>query len=209
MLPLLYENSLTTLTSRSHPGALGGIGRQGSWGMDRHKDRGLTSRSGRAKALVDNRGLRSDPDEFKPVDSWGKREGSEGPRAQTKAGSAGAPERRSAPEAGPRFGLFSESIRLAKVPMGRADTGRSFEAAFWDLPESPSGPDVDAPAWIPVEKSRLFLSPSQNISSPSISEDIKKNSKVWGLRKRSCSRTKRVLHFTPELVEAGRKEGFV
>lgn len=209
MIFYFYDQTSTTLASRSHPGALGGPSRPDSGCLDGDKDRGAFACLRRPTPHLDNEGLGTDTHESESMDSWRKRSRLKNAGAQTSPWTTDPFDGEGTSGPDRTFGASSESVWSAKDAVGWTDAFRAPEAAFWNFPEGASGADMDASIGLRAKTGWTRLSSSPAFSSPAVRERFKKNSEVWALVRRSFSKTRRALRFILDWVEVGQRKGRV
>jgi hypothetical protein len=155
---------------------------------------------------MDNRGVRVDPDELKPMDSRGEQRRLRVLKIQAEIGKALTVRDKDSKGAGGTLREVSSGIWFKPDSMGWANGCNSSETVFRNKPEGAASPTLDASFGLSVKESELFLSSSTKPRSPKVPAGFKKNLSPWGPKRQLYSRMRQALRCTPGLAGAGRRK---
>ncbi len=124
---------------------------------------------------MDNRGLRVDSYEPKPLDSRSKQRWFRVLKTQAQARETIPIGEKDSKSIGGTLRKVSAGIWFKQGSVGRANGCDSSETEFWNKPEGATSTALDASFGLPTKKSELFLSSSTEPRSQEVPEGFKKN----------------------------------
>jgi hypothetical protein len=173
--------------------------------QNRLEDRGRSLDLRRSKAGVDCGRFGFDSNESEPLGSGCKCEGFGSFKRQNSAREASAINFSNCRAGRGPFGAISPDVWVESSEVGRPDAGGTLEASIWLEIESPAGSELDASAGISFKAGQLYVSPGPKGRGDTVSPQIKKNFKIWGLGRQWSSRMRPDLLCIPGWDGDGRR----